>query len=262
MTPLTYAMPWSHILAAVNDTAASLHAARTARRLADGAGLKLSAVTVLPAGASRTVPEALAEFHPVVAYGVPGIEVVRVADDLGADLLVLGRQVYERETGPTLGPTADHVVRRSRIPVLFVPQHQDDFHLEIVALDGTDRGFAVLDAAREFRQLARADVKVVTVEPVDASGDPDGMAPERARTLGMVRMLDRAAMAGGQANGFPFRVLRGDPVRCLKEEIEHPATDLLAIGARRGGPGGVPQSTGVGRMLLYAAQCAVLTVPL
>lgn len=255
-------MPWSHILAAVNDTAAGLHAARTARRLAGDAGIKLSAVTVLPAGASRTVPEALAEFHPVVAYGVPGIEVVRVADALGADLLVLGRQVYAVEAGPSLGPTADHVVRRSRVPVLFVPQHQDQFGVEIVALDGTDRGYAVLDAAREFRHLAGSNVMVVTVEPVDASGDPDGSAPERARTLGMARMLDRVAMAGGEANGFAFRVLRGDPVQRLEGEIEHPETDLLVIGARRGGPGGVPHSTGVGRMLLYAVQCAVLTVPL
>jgi nucleotide-binding universal stress UspA family protein len=255
-------MPWTHILTAVDDSAAGLHAARTAQRLAADAGIKFSAVTVLPGGASRSVPEALAGFHPVVAYGVPGIEVVRVADDLGADLLVLGRQVHANEAGPSLGPTADHVVRRSRVPVLFVPQHQDRFRVEIVALDGTDRGYAVLDAAREFRHLAGSEVKVVTVEPVDASGDPDGSAPQRARTLGMARRLDRAALAGGQANGFPFRVLRGDPVPCLQGEIEHPETDLLAIGARRGGPGGAPQSTGIGRMLLHAVQCAVLTVPL
>lgn len=247
-------MPWTHVLAASNDSPAGLHAVSVAQSLGAGHGATVSVVTALPRQ-DDLPPRSLRPFDPIVANGVPGIEIVRVAEEIGADLLVLGRQVYHQADGPILGPTADMVVRRSRIPCLLVPIGQERFDHCVVALDGTARGFGVVDAARDFRELAGGSLDPVMVEPVD----PDGPAAvPKAGTLAVAGRLAR--YPGG--HGMPLRVLHGDPVESLLAALTASASDLLVVGARRGGPGGAPVGSGVGRHLLFTARCAVLTVPL
>jgi nucleotide-binding universal stress UspA family protein len=252
--PLLLPMPWAHVLAASNDSAAGLHAVGVARSLITWPGATLTVVTAL-SRPGEDPPRGLWPFAPVVAHGVPGIEIVRVAEQVGADLLVLGRQVFHQTDGPTLGPTADMVVRRSRIPCLFIPVGQERFDHCVVALDGTPRGFGVVDAAREFHRLAGGSLAAVMVEPVDPDGP--GSVP-KAGTLAVAGRLAR--YAGG--NGMPLRVLHGDPVEALLATLTDNTSDLLVVGARRGGPGGASVGSGVGRHLLFTARCAVLTVPL
>ena len=257
-------MTWGHVLAAVDESPAGLHALAVATDLCQVGKLRLSVVTVLPLGseAARPVPPEIAVRHPTVARGIPGIEIVRVAEEAGADLLVLGRRLYAFDSGPRLGPTADQVARRSRIPCLFVPEQQDRFTHHLVALDGTERGFAVLGAAREFQHLAGGDVEVVTVEPPEASVGTGAHEVPRARTLRVAGTLDRMAQENGWKH-HSFHVLRGEPVQLLQSELKHPASDLLVVGSRRGGPSGPPpDSSGTGRLLLYSVSCAVLTVPI
>jgi nucleotide-binding universal stress UspA family protein len=226
--------------------------------LASAAGLRFSVVTVLPPGA-EAVPADLREFGPLVAHGVPGIEIVRIADELEADLLVLGRTLHAHAESLRLGPTADQVARRSRVPCLFVPEAQDRFGHHLVALDGTERGYSVFESAREFVRLSGGALKVVTVEPAGEGEDHD--LPQ-ARSLRVAGTLDRLAGANGGPGGIQLQVLRGEPVRMVRNALKDPASDLLVVGARRGGPGGPPLSSGVGRMLLYTVHCAVLTVPI
>lgn len=251
-------MEWSHILVAGDASPAGLHAVRVARELARIAGVRCSTVTVLAPGAGERVPEGLAECQPVVAHGVPGIEIVRVAEDLGADLIVLGRTVHGDPDGLRLGLTADLVARRSRVPCLFVPESQDRFCELLAALDGTDRGYAVLETAHAFLALAKGRLTVVTVEPV---AEQDGAVPH-ARSMRVASKLDALGRGRGARLNSALQVLRGDPVEAIRGALEAATAGLLIIGARRGGPGGTPASTGVGRMLLYSAQSAVLTVPL
>ena len=250
-------MRWRHILAAGDAAPAGLHAIRVARDLAASAGVRCSAVTVLPPGAGEQVPDALAEHEPVVAHGVPGIEIVRVAEETGADLIVLGRTIHGDPDGLRLGSTADQVARRSRVPCLFVPEAQDCFCDHLVALDGTDRGYAVLETAQAFLGLVSGRITVVTVEPAAA----DGAIPH-ARSMRVARKLDELGRGEAGRPKIPLTVLRGDPVEAIRGALDAARAGLLVLGARRGGPGGPPVGTGVGRMLLSSAQSAVLTVPL
>jgi nucleotide-binding universal stress UspA family protein len=251
-------MHWGHVLAAADDSPAGLHAVRVAHALARDAGLRLSVMSVLTPDSERT-PDELMEYRPLVAQGVPGIEIVRVAEELRVDLLVLGRTLYGEEDSARLGPTADQVARRSRIPCLFVPESQDRFAQHLVALDGTERGYAVFESAREFVRLSGGSLQVVTVEPAEGS---TGEVVPQARSLRVASTVERLARDGGSRRRVALQVLRGEPVRMVRNALKDPSSDLLVVGARRGGPGGPPVSTGVGRMLLYTAHCAVLTVPL
>jgi nucleotide-binding universal stress UspA family protein len=254
-------MTWGQLLAATDSSPAGLHAVKVARQLADNAGMRLSVMTVLPPG-EAAVPDSVAALEPVVAHGVPGIEIVRMAEELEADLLVLGRAIYDHAGVPSLGPTADLVIRRSSIPCLFVPEAQDRFGHHLVALDGTERGYSILAAAREFYRVTGGDLHVVTVEPGDDPASHPEAAPPHSRTLKVATRLDSLARANGMAVQYDFRVLRGEPVSLLTGELRDPDRDLLVVGSRRGGPAGLSLSTGVGRALLFSAQCAVLAVPL
>lgn len=255
--PLVLAtMEWTHVLAASNNSAAGLHAVEAARTLASAHGAEVSVLTVSGAE-DPDLPPPLAGLRPMVATGVPGIEIVRTADRLGADLIVLGRQVYHREGEASLGATADMVVRRSQVPCLFIPAGQERFERGLVALDGTDRGFGVVEAALAFAGLTDAELDAVLVEPEEgtAHGTSNG------RSLKAAARLTRLVTERGWPR-IPLRLLRGDPVDTLLGALGDPRGDVLIIGARRGGPGGMPAGTGIGRRLLFSARCAVVTVPL
>jgi nucleotide-binding universal stress UspA family protein len=145
------------------------------------------------------------------------------------------------------------------VPCLYIPETQDRFGQHLVALDGTERGYAVFESARELVRLSGGTMQVVTVEP---AGESEGEAPPPARSLRVAGALDKLAGGPRGRRGVALQVLRGEPVRMVRNALKNPASDLLVVGARRGGPGGPPLSTGVGRMLLYSVQCAVLTVPI
>ena len=252
-------MTWGNLLVAADDSPAGLHAVRVAEALAGAANVRLSVLTVLTSTAAP-LPSRLVRYQPLVAYGVPGIEIVRVADELRAGLLVLGRTWQGASRDPRLGPTADAVARRSRIPCLYIPLPQKQFSHLVVAIDGTERGLAVLEGARDFLAVAGRDLEVVTVEPRTAGYEDDGPYTETPRSLRVAEALRDAAARNGDA--YPFQMLHGEPASLVRTRLLAPESDLLVVGARRGGPGGPPSSTGVGRTLLYTAPCAVLTVPL
>lgn len=247
-------MTWSHLLAASDDSPAGLHAVRTAERLARGAGAKLTVLTVMPSS-DGLVPDELRRLEPRVGYGLPAIEIVRAAEQIGADLIVLGRSVTRNGPRSGLGSTADLVARRSRVPCLFIPKEQQSFHHLLVALDGTDRGMTVLDGAQEFVKVQESDL-----EPIFADASPDSWRRE-AHTERSLRLI-HALEAQRPAPGHPLRVVNGEPVAGIMAAIDPGGDDVLVIGCRRGGPGGVAESTGVGRSLLHTAPCAVLTIPL
>ena len=71
--------------------------------------------------------------------------------------------------------------------------------------------------------------------------------------------MDRVRLDKGPCD---FLIRWGDPVSAILDMIETTVADLLVIGVRRGGAPGELGSGHVGRDLLQAAPCAVLTVPI
>jgi len=197
----------------------------------------------LPAG--DDLPVALG-----IAFGVPGIEICRFAEQRDADLLVLGRKQRSPLARLLLGDTADAVVRRSRVPCLFVQPGSRPIREILVALDGTERGMRVLAGARGVADAVRAHARVVTVEEEEPS-EALAPAPPRARSLELERKVEGSV-----------GIRRGPIVKEILAEVVERAPDVLAIGYHLGGPPGIIEGSSIARQLIHTAPVSVLAIPL
>jgi len=205
------------------------------------------------AGANAGVKVSLA-----ITYGVPSIEICRYAEEMRADLVVLGRKRRSAKTRLLIGDTGDAVARRSPVPCLFVPPGSGSMRRILAALDGTDWGLTVLVTAHRMAAAASAELRTVTVEP-PASGESGVPAPLLARTT-LLQQRVRGTL--GRGPGARLEIRRGTTVEQVLAAIDEAGADTLAVGYHRGGPSGIIEAGSTGRRLLHAAPGAVLTIPL
>ena len=285
-----------HILAATDESEAGRQAVRSAIDLALRARARVTVMRAVPvvamtvaAGAAdaydlnRIEDERVAiqrlqqwigsdlpargEAPPVelaASFGVPGIEICRLADQRAADLVVLGRKQRSQLVRLLLGDTAEAVARRSRVPCLFVPPTSGPLRRMLVALDGSERGMVVLKEACGFARGAGTSLQVVTVEtgPADESVALASTLPVGRNTKLDSRvqaLLAREAAAGGVP---AVEVRRGAIVDEILSAVHASGPDVLVIGYHRGGPPGIIGASGTARHLAHTAPCAVLTIPL
>jgi universal stress protein A len=283
-----------HILAATDESDAGRQAVRTAAALASRSSARVTILRVIAAEAAHHLvsagygtpaanesndetallrlrrwleadvlsPAEAGDAELGIAYGIPGIEICRVAERAQADLLVLGRKRHPQMMRLLLGDTADAVARRSRFPCLFVPAGSGEPGKVLVALDGSDRGINVLNQACDFARYAGANVEAVTVER-----GPAEESPQMASTLPVARSSSlqvrvREVLAREGFPDAPLAIRRGDIVERVVTEAQQTAADVLVIGYHRGGPPGVLEAGSTGRRLAHSAPCAVLTIPL
>jgi nucleotide-binding universal stress UspA family protein len=265
-------MQLSKIVAAADESDAGRQAVWTALELASKTAARVSVMHVVPVDSSgsaqalehleRWVESDLPPIDPLppmtysLAHGLPGIEIGRFAERVHADLLVVGRKPRTRMARLLVGDTADAVARRSRLPCLFVPPRDAPPRRVLVAVDGSERGMAVLKAADRFARQIGADLCVLTVEPVHA-GEPAHLAmatPATRSTRIQSRVHDTLAPN--------VEVRRGNAAEQILAAAHERMPDVLVLGCHRGGPAGVIEAGSTARQVLHAAPCAVLTVPL
>jgi nucleotide-binding universal stress UspA family protein len=208
----------------------------------------------------------------VVAKGLPGIEIGRLAEMVSADLIVVGRKHRSSRQRMLVGDTADAVARRSPAPCLFVSSHGQLFKRVLAALDGSERGMSVLLPAMEFTRATGARLRAVSVEP-DYESEKEVPPLLTARSSRLLEMVNgrRAGVdlgagrweepARGGREG-PVVIRRGRIVDEILHEVESYGADVLVVGYHRGGPAGAVDAGSVARRLTHEAPCAVLTVPL
>lgn len=253
-----------HILAATDLTAAGEHAVAWSRQLAAKVGARFTPLLVhfaVPVDDRAAVRDGYAKDIPdgmVVVDGVPAIEIVRYAEAQAVDILVLARSERTPDPGVAVGTSADAVIRRADLPVLVLPRNQDRITRVIAALDGSERGLAVLRLATELKPFLGSNPVAVFVEPADRS-EGGAVAPSSGRhefLKSAMRSLSR-----GQEE-IPLLHRTGNVIDEVLQGLSAEAGDLIMVGVRRGGPADPFESTGNGRRILAAAKCAVLTVPL
>jgi len=287
-------VPLRHIVVATDESEAGRSAVRAGLNLAERAAARLTVMRVVPVESLPLLGSALdgvvgpdgaatalerlqrwvhAELGPDcpvpvelgIAFGVPGIEICRFAEQRRADLLVLGRKHRSAVTRLLVGDTADAVIRRSRVPCLFVEQGALPLSQLLVALDGTDRGMRVYAAAREFAHALGVTLTVVTVESRDQPRAADAVPPlPLTRSSRLWSELEPPGTRAGARASTETRVSirQGRPVAEILAEAATCGADVLTFGCHRGGPSGILESGGTARHLLHTAPVNVLTIPL
>jgi hypothetical protein len=283
-----------HIVVATDESAAGRSAVRAGLDLAERALARLTVMRVVPiesmsllgsvvggivgpGGAAAAlerfqgwVEAELRADSPVpvelgIAFGLPGIEICRFAEQRGADLLVIGRKHRSAVARLLVGDTADAVLRRSRVPCLFVEQGALPLSGLLVALDGSERGMRVYAAARDFAQAVGLGLTVVTVECGDppAAMDPVPPLPLTRSSRLWSQLEPPASRAGTSASTeIAVSIRQGRPVAEVLAELTETGADVLTFGCHRGGPAGILESGGTARHLLHTAPVSVLTIPL
>jgi nucleotide-binding universal stress UspA family protein len=200
-----------------------------------------------------------------IAFGLPGIEICRFAEQRGADLLILGRKHRSAVARLLVGDTADAVIRRSRVPCLFMEHGCAPLKHLLVALDGSERGMRVFATARDFAEAVRATLGVVTVEDVKAPPPVESVPPlPLTRSSRLWRELEPSGVRGGVSapSEISVAIRQGRVVPEIVTEVGSSGADVLAFGCHRGGPSGILETGGTARHLVHTAPVSVLTVPL
>lgn len=284
-------MQLRHIVSAADDSPEGRVAVQAGARLAEQAGARLTVLTVAQSpegqppdprllddlrrmvarelsGVGSTLPPP----QLAVASGLAGIEISRYAETEGADLVVVGRKRRSELQRLLVGDTADAVARRSRTPCLFVRAGENRLEHVLVAVDGSERGMAVLLAAMDFTRAIAAKLHAVTVEPAYAneSEAPHLLTGRSARLAEAMNELCESANLGRGSwelepqgsRRSPLVIQRGHVVAGVLQEVERSRADVLVLGYHRGGPAGVIEAGSIARRLAHDASCAVLTIPL
>ena len=196
------------------------------------------------------------------AFGLPSVEIVRCAEEIGADLIVLGRS-EEAAHAPAESVTPA-TLRRSRVPVLVAPQVHEVYRRVLACVDDTPGAPIVLDAARTLSEGFGASVVALHVEPAMSRAVAPG---ERRSWLRRLEGIESPASTGaGAPSGvcaFETLVRQGDVTTEILAETEAGRADLIVFGYRRGmNYGGAGAVITVAARLLRRAPCALLAVPL
>jgi hypothetical protein len=284
-----------HIVVATDESEAGRSAVRAGLDLAERASARLTVMRVVPVesmpllgplvggvlgpDAAATALERLQRWLPAelttdarvsvelgIAFGVPGIEICRLAEQRNADLLVLGRKHRSAVARLLVGDTADAVIRRSRVPCLLMEQGALPLSQLLVALDGSERGMGVFASARAFAEAVGAGIGVVTVEDVDETlSEVPGVPLPLTRSSRLWRELEPAMVGASTSNWRsepPVAIRRGHVIREVMAEVVKSGADVLAFGCHRGGPSGILEVGGTARHLAHTAPVSVLTIPL
>jgi nucleotide-binding universal stress UspA family protein len=207
-----------------------------------------------------------------VVVGDPRAEIVRVADEWPADLIVLGARGLGRIKRLLLGSVSLAVARHASCPVLVVKGRPRKVGSVLVAMDGSEDSFQAVRFLQSLALPRRTRVRLLSVVerlpyPTTAPGAIRGQLQRMLKELEAERrgeldkVLERAA---AQLDDKLTRVTRSTPTGNPADEIVAAAgdyeTDLVVVGAR--GRGGVARLLlgSVSEKVLRDARCPVLIV--
>jgi nucleotide-binding universal stress UspA family protein len=161
-----------HVVAVVERKALRLTETSTERaRVRERAGETLAAIETLADELDYPVTTHLAE-------GSPADRIAAVADEQGADLIVVGRQGLTGLGRRLLGGVTERLVHRSDVPVLVVPggdgagdgDDGDECARVLVTTDGSEAADAAIPHGVGIARQFGASLHVVNVVDIQAAG--------------------------------------------------------------------------------------------
>ncbi|MCL2452978.1 MAG: universal stress protein [Alphaproteobacteria bacterium] len=178
--------------------------------------------------------------HTHTIAGHPVRDIVRLAADLNADLLVIGARGHSALYERMIGSKADRIVQLAPCPVLVVklPVETSDgpvFKKILHANDGSKYGVHALTVALGLAQQNNAELHMVCVEEIPYLSE---IIDESREMAAIVARRIEGVFQRARARAEEYRVtlhthlMKGHPVRTIVKLATDLNVDLLIVGAR------------------------------
>ena len=208
------------------------------------------------------------EVTPLLAVGQPHREISRAAQNIGADMVILGALGEHPARGFFLGATAERVIREIIVPVLVVRNKPDEPYRRVLAsLDLSVHSPAVAELARRVAPGAQLTLAHVFEVPFEGKLNFAGVSEEdiqryrqeeRQHAQDALYTLADSLKHGEHAD---IRVEHGMPEVVIPELLRETAADLAVVG-KHGKSEIVDLFLGsLTKHLLLDAPCDVLVIP-
>jgi nucleotide-binding universal stress UspA family protein len=207
-----------------------------------------------------------------VAVGDPREQIVRLAQEWRADLIVVGARGIGLVKRFLLGSVSLAVARHAACPVLVVKGRPRKLRSVLVAMDGSEDSFRAIRFLQLLALSRQTKIRLLSVVealryPTTAPGAVRAQLTKMIKELAAERrgelekVLERAAM---QLDDKITRVTRSTPIGNPSDEILATAddfdTDLVVVGARGRGAMARLLLGSVSEKVLRHARCPVLIV--
>lgn len=269
------------VVVATDASVEAALAARMAAGLSAATGSELHLLTVsqdepekVLSGASREVEEAegkVTETYSCDAFaGRIDAEIVSTAEELAADLIIVGSRGLGALKRALLGSVSDSVVRHAHCSVLVARDYRDEPSLPetiLVAVDGFEESREAADRAMDIASAVDAGLHLVYVTPtIPSSVYPGSVIVEGTETVSehlreqaqavLAREEERLGSQGGSV--ADVHLVMGKPDEKIIGTAEDLDAGLLVIGSR--GLGGVRRALlgSVSASVVRHAHCPVL----
>jgi nucleotide-binding universal stress UspA family protein len=201
--------------------------------------------------------------------GHPGAEIVRVAEEAEADLVVVGSHGRTGLAAVLIGSTAEHVAKRANCPVLVARGPGTAIQRILLATDGSEHSHRAME---RLRDLPLPHVAVTALHVTESFYASPGLVPalreEFERTVEEVRRAQRQnaeLLAEGtrrflEAAGYTATptVRTGSAAEEILAAAREEASDLIVVGARGLSPAREFFLGSVSGRVLRYAPCSVL----
>lgn len=205
---------------------------------------------------------------PLLTVGQPHREISRAAQEIGADMVILGAMGEHPAREFFLGATAERVIRETSIPVLVVRNEPGEPYRRVLAsLDLSVHGPAVTELARRAAPQAHLTLAHAFDVPFEGKLNFAGVSDDDVHRL---RQEERQyaqdalhALADSLKDGehADIRVEHGMPEVVIPELLRETAADLAVVG-KHGKSEIVDLFLGsMTKHLLLDALCDVLVIP-
>lgn len=203
-----------------------------------------------------------------VEFGRPDAEIVRLAEDLDAGLVVVGSRGFGPLRRAVMGGVSRSVVRHAHCPVLVVRGGRDTPGPVLVCVDGSKRAMQAAGVGAEISAATGAALHVVYVMRAERYRPQFGPEAwegwqanlERATRDARSWVEERADLLGSKAKSSEAHLAFGEPAREIVRLADEVGAGMVVVGSR--GLGGVRRMLlgSVSEAVVEHAPCPVMVV--